>query len=411
MTQPTRDIPFVPVILGGDLGAYAIGREIHEAYGRTSICLASSPAGIIAHSKIFEQVHVSPTKPDEVVGAVRSIVREAAGVPVLVTTSVEACMPSITAIQEQVEGIVTPAASAEVVELVSHKDRFCELCEKHGLDIPATEVVELAGSEPIAPSALPFPVVAKPSYSPEYAHLMGQGFHKVYFMREQRDLDELWERLREAGFTGNFLVQELIGGDDTLMEHITVYIDSSGAPTLFGAAQGLLEDHAPTLLGNPVGMISMPMPELWERCANLLVDIGYRGFANFDIKRDPATGRHLFFEVNPRIGRSSYYLAAAGCNPMVPCVEDLVAGRRLEPCRTERETLYTLVPKHLLMRYVTDPELLARVKRVYASGEVYDPQRYAADAHPRRLLDVTLTELNQYRKFARYYPEPTETSF
>ena len=42
---------------------------------------------------------------------------------------------------------------------------------------------------------------------------------------------------------------------------------------------------------------------------------------------------------------------------------------------------------------------------------MYDPQRYRADAGLRRMIDVTLTELNQVRKFKRYYPEPTDTSF
>ena len=237
------------------------------------------------------------------------------------------------------------------------------------------------------------------------------GFKKVYFIERQEQLDELWAKLRDAGFAGNFLVQELIGGDDTYMDSVTLYIDSHGKTTMFGGAQVLLEDHAPSMLGNPVAMITQPMEDVWDKCAHMLTSIGYRGFANFDIKRDPATGRRLFLEVNPRIGRNSFYNCAAGANPMAFCVEDLVCGQDVEPVRITNEILYSLVPTRLLRRYVRDPELLARVDRLVSQNLVFDPQRYVADRSLRRMVDVELTENNQYRKFARYYPEPTETSF
>ena len=115
--------------------------------------------------------------------------------------------------------------------------------------------------------------------------------------------------------------------------------------------------------------------------------------------------------MNPRIGRNSYYNCAAGANPMRFCVEDLVHGRRVEPVRIDNEILYTLVPTRLVRRYVRDPKLLARLDALIRAGRVYDPQRYRADAGLRRMIDVTLTELNQVRKFKRYYPEPTDTSF
>ena len=106
------------------------------------------------------------------------------------------------------------------------KGTFARLCREHGLEAPRTEVVRLAGTEPIAPSQIPFPVVAKPAVSAGYYDTLLKGFKKVYYITAQAELDELWRDLRASGFTGDFLVQELIGGDDTVMEHITVYIDS-----------------------------------------------------------------------------------------------------------------------------------------------------------------------------------------
>lgn len=403
---------FVPIILGGDIGAYALGREFHEAYGVTSIALIQEVIGVIKHSRIFEHEAVESLHVDQVRSAVeRIMLRNPGKTPLLITNS-EACIPVLSEVRGHIEGAVTPTPDLSVIERTSDKFRFGELCREFGLDTPLTERIEFAGSATMpAPSALPFPVVAKPAFSPEYATFLNRGFKKVYFMERQEQLDELWAALRDAGFTGTFLVQELIGGDDTYMDSITLYIDSTGTPTLFGGANVLLEDHAPTMLGNPVAMITAPMDHLWERCANMLVSVGYRGFANFDIKRDPVTGRSLLFEVNPRIGRNSYYNCAAGVNPMRFCVEDLVGGQRLDPVRVTDEILYSLVPVRLLRRYIRDPKLLERTNALISAGRVFDPQRYGCDNAWRRMLDVRLTELNQYRKFKRYYPEPTETSF
>ena len=69
------------------------------------------------------------------------------------------------------------------------------------------------------------------------------------------------------------------------------------------------------------------------------------------------------------------------------------------------------MPLSLLRRYVRDEELLAEVNDLILRKRVFDPQRYAADRGLRRMIDVELTEKNQIRKFARYYPEATDTSF
>ena len=41
---------FIPVIVGGDLGAYAVGREFYEAFGVRSYCIAPAPISAISRS-------------------------------------------------------------------------------------------------------------------------------------------------------------------------------------------------------------------------------------------------------------------------------------------------------------------------------------------------------------------------
>ena len=404
----------VPVLLGGDIAIYALGRDFHEAYGLRSVCLASSPVAAIARSTIFDVYPLDgPASEDNVLAAVRDLAGRDADKTVFLMANTDAHIHLLGRIRDSLpRNVVTPMPTLDIVQRVSDKAEFAQMCVKWGIRTPKTVVVDLAGDEPIPPVDLPFPVVAKAAVAAEYQHLMTyEGFLKVHYVDSQADLTALWERLRAAGFHGRFVVQKLVRGDDTNIGMFTVYMDGEGRARLFGSAQVLLEDHAPTMLGNPVAMLVTPQEDSLPAIESMLADLGYHGFANFDTKIDPETGELLFFELNPRIGRNSFYLMAAGVNPVVTAVEDLVDGRPGALVRTEGEALYTLVPRRLLMRYLAEKGLRERVDACYREGKVANPQHYAADRGLLRSLEVWLTEMNQYRKFRRYYPELTDSGF
>lgn len=411
MAQKTRE-DLLPVVLGGDIGAYALGREFHEAYGVRSVYINTGYIGAITHSAIIDTHPVEAMHAEQVLTALGEVSDANPDKTIALIANTDPLIELLEGIQgdlpANVSCTIPPRAAFDAV---CDKATFSRLCTDHGLDVPAMERVSLAGTDPIAPCQIPFPVVAKPAVSAGWYDMLLKGFKKVYYMTEQSQLDELWGGLRSAGFDGEILVQELIGGDDTYMDSLTIYIGQDGKARLLGAAQVLLEDHAPTMLGNPVAMVIREKDELWDKASRMLADVGYRGFANFDVKRDPKTGRELFLDCNPRIGRNSFYNLAAGVNPMQVQVEDSIDHLPGETLRAVEPALYTLVPVPLLRRYVRDPRLLAEVDDLVRRKRVFDPQRYPADWGMRRRIDVELTELNQYRKFGKFYPRPTDTSF
>lgn len=410
-TTPART-DFIPVVLGGDIGSYALIREFHEAYGMVSIAMGTGFIGAITHSKIARLHHIDSYTEQPLLQGLEAVHAQYPERRIVLVANTD---PLIEMLEEMLESL-PPYVSCTIpprpaFDAVCDKGTFAQLCREHGLEAPRTEVVHLAGTAPIEPSRIPFPVVAKPAVSAGYYDTLLKGFKKVYYITAQAELDELWQKLRAADFSGDFLVQELIGGDDTYMDSLTLYIGRNGEPRLLGAAQVLLEDHAPAMLGNPVAMVIRKKPELWKRAAALLADAGYRGFANFDVKRDPVTGREVFLDCNPRMGRNSYYNVAGGVNPMEVLVRDSIDEADDETRIAGKPALYTLVPLSLLRRYVRDEALLSEVNDLIRRKRVFDPQRYRADRGLRRMLDVELTEKNQIRKFARYYPEATDTSF
>ena len=156
-------------------------------------------------------------------------------------------------------------------------------------------------------------------------------------------------------------------------------------------------------------MITTPFFTAMAHARDLLDHLDYRGFANFDAKVDPRDGSFRFLEVNPRIGRNNYYVTAAGANVARFIVGDLIEGRAVEPVTVTNEIVYTVLPKRLLLRYITDPALKKHVKAVMRKG-IVNPLLYRAEGLKRRAY-VVAAKANHIKKFMTYYPKPTESGF
>ncbi len=133
--------------------------------------------------------------------------------------------------------------------------------------------------------------------------------------------------------------------------------------------------------------------------ARLLEAVGYTGFANFDIKVDPRDGSHYFFEINTRLGRSNYYVTAAGDNVARWLMDDLVLGRPLPEGLTvaRDESLYTVAPKAILLDYIRDDALRREVRGLYALGRDADPLDYPAEKSLRRRLYPLVFAFRQWK--------------
>lgn len=416
--EPRKDL--LPVVVGGDISAYSYAREFHEAYHVKTALVSSGFIAALQHSEIVSLVQVEQLSAESLKGAIVSLAEANPDKSLPVVASTDSVVAMLDQIRNELPAnVVLTIPSHDALVRSEDKASFAEACASVGLRTPQTEVVHLGASEDAngtagatpAPTSLAFPVVAKAARSADYSMLYAQGFKKVYLIQEQSELDDLWARLAEVGFTGDFLVQELIGGDDAHMGFLTFYVDTDGRMRLFGAAQTLLEDHAPSMRGNAVAALTRVWPELQKDCEALVAALGYTGFGEIDIKLDPITCEWVFLELNPRIGRNAYTVDAAGINPMHVMVDDLVDHRGYRLLVADEPALYTLVPVSLVRRYVVDPGLVREVDELVKQGKVVDPQRYELDTNACRMLNVELTEQNQRRKFRRFYPRLTETSF
>ena len=420
-TTPATPRPEIqPVIFGGDIGVYALARAFHEQYGVESIVISGDVPGPIANSHIIHNMRVDNShNENQLLQAALTVSRRAQpGKKLLILGNSDWLVRTIVrgrhALAEA--GYTVPFLSEELLDAVSDKATFAELAQKAGLAVPETVVIDFANAEDEdwqAPEVnLGWPVIVKAASSADYQNVEFDGKMKVFEIGTPEDLADLWVKLREAGYRGRFVAQELIPGDDTQMRSITAYVDNDGDVTLLAGAQVLLEEHTPNGLGNPAAMITGDLGEMFNQAVAFLKMTNYRGFANFDVKVDPRDGVGKFFEVNPRIGRNNYYVTAAGANVAQFVVGDAIDGTKVEPQRVSQEILYSVLPTSLLLKYIREPELRAKVTALAKHpGPVHPLAYWKADGGPRRRLYVAEAEVNQRRKFAKWYPALTETGF
>lgn len=406
--------------VGGDIGMYALCRAFHEQYGATAVVLSTVATRPMQDSAIVTNLVVPDLDDTETfLTSLEKVAVENPGKHKVLLTNADWFVRTVIQNRDRLEaaGYVTPYPSLEVLEQVSTKEGFANVCDQLGIPTPRTVVVNVpmvaaTGGKASVPGLqldLDFPVVAKPSNSADWHYVSFPGKAKIHHVGNRADLDELIGHLVDADYPSALLVQEFIPGDETQMRSLTAYRDTTGTVTLLATGRVLLEEHTPGTLGIPAAILVEPYDDAMDAATRFLDATGYVGFANFDYKLDPRTGRHVYFEVNPRIGRNNYYVTAGGANVARVLVEDQVLGRPILPVRAVQEILYTVVPFGLLLKYVLDPALRDRLKGLKASGRVVNPLKYDGDSGLRRRLIVEGVTQNYRRKYAQYYPEPTPT--
>ena len=421
---PTSSTPPVqPVVLGGDIGAYSLARAAHEAYGVRTVVVSTAATGPVRHSRIIDHV-VEPAAADPAVtvDVLRRVADAHEGAPLLLLGSADRAVRLLVEQRAHLEDrFVLPYVQRDLLDRMTDKERFGAVCAELGVASPRTAVVDVprdarangggGGAARAAEQGLRYPVVAKAASTTAYAEVSFPGKQKVFTVRDAAALDDLVDTLARAGYPGTFLVQDLIPGDDSGMRILTCYSDREAEVRFSAFGRVLLEEHTPGALGNPAGIITGRHTEVSEQARRLLEHVGWTGYANFDIKVDPRDGRHVFFELNPRLGRSNYYVTAGGQNPLELYVREHLQG--LDPLppgadpEPDAERLYTVLPPALLLRYVADPAVRREVKGLVRAGRASDPLRYGPERDPRRLGYVAAAHLNQVRKFRRHYPLET----
>lgn len=403
MPESTREAKFLPVIIGGGIEAYALARQFNDEFNTRVICISRAPSQAIVLSDFIDWVQpVDTSTPEGVLSILEDVAEKHPDKKLVLMTNADPMIDKVVTIREQLpEAYVCAFPSRETLDAVSDKASFKEICEEVGMD--TARFVEIKPGESYD-ADLKFPVVAKPALSAEFEKLDLPNKHKVYYFETEEELRAFLADLKEHGYEGAFVVEEYIPGGDSQIRSITAYVDTRGKLVMLSHAQVALQDHRPSLVGNPVAMITSPNEKIFQKVQKFFQKVDYQGFANFDIKVDPRDGTEYFLEVNPRIGRNSAYVFAAGINPMQVLVNDVVFGNGSKLKKAPKEAFYTLVPTSVATKWTDDPELAEKMKTLEAKGRAFNPLKNPIESQWKRDVFLTLRDARFHRIFRQFPP-------
>lgn len=399
-----KERDFIPMLFGGDINTYSVARAFYERYKVKSYTFGKFATGPSYQSRIIEYTPNPKIDTDEVfMKTVKSFCAKHADKTVVLVGCGDSYVALISKHKNELpKNTIAPYIDFDLMNSLQQKETFYKLCEKHGVDYPGTIIHSKEMGHDFEMN-FPFPVILKPSDSIQYWEHPFETQKKVYTIKDKKELDQVLDDIYGAGYTGKLIIQDMIPGNDEYMRVLTSYSDHNGKVKMMCLGHVLLEEHTPHGLGNHAVIITEPNKELMMRVKDLLEELHYVGFSNFDIKYDRRDGKFKFFEINTRQGRSNYYVTGSGFNVAEYIVEDFVYGKELPLRYAKEEHLWMVVPKAVAFKYVKDSALKAKMKKLIKEKKVVNPSFMKGDLGMPRLARMIKTHLSHFEKYKKYY--------
>lgn len=395
----------LPVLLGSDANVYGMARSFYMEYGVTSLAIGKGALAATANSKLVKMAVVEPNLEDDAV-FVRTLTdfAKAHSGKTLVLVS---CGDNYTGLMARARAALEPyykfaCPTPELVAELDTKEFFYQACERHGLSYPRTfgctnenyKTVELP---------FPFPCIIKASNSVAYWNCKFPHKKKVFVAYNKEEFDAITAAIYSSSYQDNLVLQEYIPGDDNCMRVLNCYSGLDHKVKLMALGRPLLEEQTPEGIGNYAAIMNVRDDELMEKMKAFLEDVGWEGFSNFDMKYDARDGKYKLFEMNPRQGRSSFFVTASGYNLAKWLVEDVVEHKEQGLTIADAHHLWMIAPAGIIKKYLKDEALLAEAKELMRQGKVSHQLFCKEDAGLKRRIWYIKNQLNNYRKYKRYF--------
>ena len=194
------------------------------------------------------------------------------------------------------------------------KNRLMAVCREHNFPHPLTfDLSEESLKE--AAEGMNYPALIKPNITTG-----GRGFAKV---ENPAELYEKYPKVFEQ--YGDCHLQEFIpaGGQQYKVE---IFMDADGT-VINSTVMNKLRFY-PENGGSSCCSVSILRDDLVEICSSVLKEIGWEGFADFDLIEDPRTGQIKIMEINPRVPACVRLSLVSGVN-FASMIADASLGKKL----------------------------------------------------------------------------------
>lgn len=396
---------FIPVLLGSDVNVYGMARSFHEEYNIPSVAIGKGALMATANSRIVKVAVVEPRLEEDDIFCKTLIdfAKEHKGKQLLLVPCGDNYIKLLVRNQEALRPYYAFTCIDEpLLNKLSLKKSFYQTCTEYGFSFPQTTSCT---AENYRDFELPFsfPVVIKPSNSVAYWNCRFPHKKKVFVAQDKREMDAILNAIYGSSYQDPLILQEYIPGDDSNMRVMNCYCGKDRKVKLIALGEALLEEHSPEGIGSYAAIINGYDEELSMRIKHFLEDIGYTGYANFDMKLDPRDGKYKLFEMNLRQGRSSFFVTAAGYNLAKWMVDDILLDRPTDLTIAKNRVLWTIIPTSVIFKYLPDGEKKDDARKLLKEGKVCHSLIYRGDLNLKRFIGYRLNQWHYKQKYKKYF--------
>lgn len=323
-------------------GPIVIGQACEFDYSGTQACKAlraegyriilvnSNPATIMTDPDLADATYVEPITPE----VVTKIIAKERPDAILPTMGGQTALNTALALHKQgilhKYGVELIGAKAEAIDKAEDRQLFREAMREIGLETPRSELVNSRDEAAAALESVGLPAIIRPSFT-----LGGTGGGIAY---NREEYFEIIERGLDASPTSQVLVEEsVLGWKEFEMEVVRdkadncIIICSIENIDPMGVHTGDSITVAPALT-----LTDKEYQIMRDASIAVLREIGVEtGGSNVQFAVNPADGRLVVIEMNPRVSRSSALASKATGFPIAKVAAKLAVGYTLDEIQNE----------------------------------------------------------------------------
>ncbi len=333
--MPKRDDIRSVLVIGS--GPIVIGQACEFDYSGTQACrvlrsegvrvilVNSNPATIMTDPDFADATYIEPITPE----VIETIIAKEKPDAILPTLGGQTALNAAMALHEQgildKYGVELIGAKVDAIRKGEDRQIFKELVLEAGADVAASRIAHSMEECLAAAEELGYPLVVRPSFT---MGGLGSGF--AY---DEEDLRRIaGAGLRDSPTTEVLLEESILGWKEYELELMRDTADNT-------VVVCSIENVDPVGVHTGDSITVAPALTLTDREYQKLRDIGIdiiravgvdTGGCNIQFAVDPATGRIIVIEMNPRVSRSSALASKATGFPIAKIAAKLAIGYRLD---------------------------------------------------------------------------------
>ncbi|MCP4305981.1 MAG: carbamoyl-phosphate synthase large subunit [bacterium] len=292
--------------------------------GYRVILVNSNPATIMTDPGFADATYIEPITP-EVVAAIIEQERPDAMLPTLGgQTALNTAMELVSRGVLDKFGVEMIGATPDAIDAAEDRGRFKELMDGIGLETAQARYVNALDGAIVAADELGYPVMIRPSF------ILGGGGTGIAHNREQ--LESVVATGLAASPLGEVLIEEsILGWKEYELE---VMRDSADNAVIVCSIENLdpigVHTGDSITVAPAMTLSDLEYQQMRDDALACLRTIGVdTGGSNVQFAVDPATGRRIIIEMNPRVSRSSALASKATGFPIAKIAAQLAVGYTL----------------------------------------------------------------------------------